>query len=157
MLHGQRGSAERLLTAPVRLRCVSWNVDQLSGSHYSAAELVPLLLGPEPAGLELVAIGLQEVEMTVGSFMSAAKSYKPSEKGRRWKESLTRALEPEGFVLLDACQVMGLLSAVFARDAVARRIRCVFHCFDEFCEFIVIFEFFPAATRRSATRQSAAA
>ena len=107
-----------------RLRVVTWNVNQLSGSHYSPPALAPLLLGEDPPSVEIVVIGLQEVEMTVGSFFVAAKNHdlELSEKGRRWLESFGHALGPRGFVLLHGCQVMGQLTALFARAEVAAQI-----------------------------------
>ena len=96
-----------------RVRCVTWNVGSLSGSFYKPELLPPLLLGDSPSEVEVLVVGLQEVEMTTKAFLSAAQNFRETDNGRRWKDTIMTALRQYGFALLKSSQVMGQLTLLF--------------------------------------------
>ena len=110
------GASEQL--GPLSVRCVTWNVGELHGDFYEMHMLIPLLLG-DRREVDIVAIGLQEAEMTAGSFLAAGVSYDETDKGLRWSAAFTKALETHRFVKIASCQLMGLHLSVFTRRSLA--------------------------------------
>jgi hypothetical protein len=108
--------------APLRVRTVTWNVGELDGDFYETHMLIPLLLGERRADVDLVAIGLQEAEMTAGSFLAAGVSYDETEKGIKWSATFETTLATHRFVKITSCQLMGVHLSVYAREVLAATI-----------------------------------
>ena len=109
-------------TTSLRVRAVTWNVGELDGEYYETHMLIPLLLGAERAQTDIVAIGLQECEMSASAFLSAGVAYDETEKGAKWTATFERTLATHRFVKLASCQLMGVHLSVFARESVAAAI-----------------------------------
>ena len=101
------------------VRAVTWNVGELDGDYYETHMLVPLLLGEDRNKVDLVVVGLQEAEMTAGSFLSAGVSYDETPAGLKWTKTLATAFKTHRFVKLASAQLMGVYIAVFARQSIA--------------------------------------
>jgi hypothetical protein len=118
-------AAEGVAAPALRVRAVTWNVGELDGSYYEPHMLVPLLLGSTATTrgeVDIVAVGLQEAEMSVGSFLSAGVAFSETEKGAKWTESFRRALATHNLVRVSSCQLMGLHLSVWAHATVAARV-----------------------------------
>lgn len=107
--------------APLHVRCVTWNVGELDGEFYCTHMLIPLLLGCRRE-VDIVAIGLQETEMSAGSFLAAGVSYDETDKGRRWSAAFTKALAIHRFDKVASFQLMGLHLSVFVRQSLGTAI-----------------------------------
>jgi hypothetical protein len=73
--------------ARLRVRCVTWNVGEIDGEFYETHTLLPLLLGRSPTTVDIVAIGLQEVQMTAKAFIAASLDFKETTIGRKWSQA----------------------------------------------------------------------
>ena len=73
----------------VACRCVTWNVDQHDPNVHDPRLLAGLLLGTGEERVEILAIGLQEVEMSAESLVkSIGSTVLETEKGKAWRVTL---------------------------------------------------------------------
>ncbi|XP_026576935.1 inositol polyphosphate 5-phosphatase K [Pseudonaja textilis] len=100
----------------LRLHLVTWNV----GTAQPPGEVAALLrLGaPEPP-VDLYAIGLQEVNSRILSFLSDLAFEDP------WTAALTTALAPLGYVRVSSIRMQGIVLILFAKQAHLPFIRSV--------------------------------
>ena len=103
----------------LHVRAVTWNVGELDGDYYSQHMLLPLLLGKARTKIDIVAVGLQEIEMSAGAFLSSGVTYAETEKGLKWSGTITHSLAMHGFVKLYSCQLMGMQLLLFCREPLA--------------------------------------
>ncbi|KAL7976051.1 hypothetical protein Chor_009729 [Crotalus horridus] len=95
-------------TLRLRLHLVTWNV---SAAQPPGEVAVLLRLGAAESPVDLYAIGLQEVNSQILSFLSDLAFEEP------WTASLTAALAPLGHVRVSSIRMQGILLLLFARQA----------------------------------------
>jgi len=102
------------------IRVCSWNVAEIDPEQVSQEEYLNWLgVGTRherAAHPDIVAIGLQEVDMSLKALVKHKKS---TEKSRNWTNFIDKSLADEGYKQLCVQQLMGLLLVVMGKDHIS--------------------------------------